>query len=64
MGNTITSLGSIVRTHSQNIGNKTALVLGDRTQSWSQLYERSMKMANALAAAGVGSQDRIAFLDK
>ena len=64
MGNAISSLGSIVRTHSQNIGSKTALVLGDRTQSWSQLYERSMKMANALAAAGVGSQDRIAFLDK
>jgi long-chain acyl-CoA synthetase len=32
--------------------------------SWADLYRRSGQVANLLAAAGVGDQDRVAFLDK
>ncbi len=32
--------------------------------SWGELYERARRVATGLAAAGVGSQDRVAFLDK
>src|SRR3954451_1987591 len=35
-----------------------------RTTSWAHHDERSNRVANGLAAEGVGSQDRIAFLDK
>ena len=64
MGNNISNIAGIVRTHAANQPNNVALIQGDRTQTWGQLYERSCKVANALKAAGVGSQDRVAFLDK
>jgi long-chain acyl-CoA synthetase len=34
------------------------------TRTWAEEDERSSKVANALAAAGIGPGDRIAFLDK
>ncbi|MFM8866993.1 MAG: AMP-binding protein, partial [Ilumatobacteraceae bacterium] len=64
MGNSINTIAGIVRTHGPALADKTALILGDRHQSWSELYQRSCQMAQALQAAGVGSQDRVAFLDK
>jgi len=64
MGNSINTIAGIVRTHGPALADKTALILGDRHQSWSELYQRSCQMAQALKAAGVGSQDRVAFLDK
>ena len=64
MGNDIRNIAGIVRTHAANQPTNVALVQGDRTQTWGQLYERSCKVANALKAAGVGPQDRVAFLDK
>jgi long-chain acyl-CoA synthetase len=64
MGNSINTIGGIVRTHGPALGSKTALILGERQQSWSELYQRSCQMAQALKAVGVGSQDRVAFLDK
>ena len=36
----------------------------DRTVSWGELYERARCVAGGLRAAGVGAQDRVAFLDK
>ena len=34
------------------------------TVTWSEFAERSNRVANGLAAEGVGSQDRVAFIDK
>jgi long-chain acyl-CoA synthetase len=64
MGNDITNIADIVRVFGPQLGTKTALILGDRELSWSGLYERSCRMAQALQAVGVGVQDRVAFLDK
>lgn len=54
----------IIRVHGVERAEHPALVLGDRRLTWGELYERSCRAANMLAAAGVGSEDRIAFLDK
>ena len=61
---TISTLGDILRTHAAERGDHVSLVLGDRTVTWSELYDRASRVATGLAAAGVGNQDRIAFLDK
>ena len=60
----INNIAGIVRSHAATQPTKVALVQGDKTQTWGQLYERSCRVANALKAAGVGPQDRVAFLDK
>src|SRR5215203_6586810 len=60
----IENLADILREHATSRPERIALVLGDRRQTWSELYERSSRVAAGLAAAGVGPQDRIAFLDK
>jgi long-chain acyl-CoA synthetase len=60
----ITSVADIVRVHGVERADREALSLDERRVTWGQLFERSQRVANALAEAGVGSQDRIAFLDK
>jgi long-chain acyl-CoA synthetase len=60
----ITSLAEIVRVHGRERPDQVAVILDNRRQTWSELYERSQRMAAALADAGVASQDRVAFLDK
>jgi long-chain acyl-CoA synthetase len=45
-------------------GDAPMMIYGERTISWSEMNDRSTLVAQALAAEGVGSQDRIAFLDK
>jgi long-chain acyl-CoA synthetase len=60
----ITSTAAIVRVHGRARPDHLALRLGDRTRSWAELLERSSRVAQALADAGVGEQDRVAFLDK
>lgn len=64
MGKQITNLAGIIRVHATERENKPALVLGDKSLTWGQLYARSCQMAQALRATGIGSQDRVAFLDK
>jgi long-chain acyl-CoA synthetase len=61
---TITNVAGIVRTHAAGRPESIALVQGDRRMTWSELHERSSRVAQALADAGVGKQDRVAFLDK
>ena len=63
MGN-INSVSDIIRVHGVELAERTSLVQGDRRLTWADLYRRSRQMANLLAANGVGSQDRVAFLDK
>ena len=60
----IESVADILRTHAAGKPDSVSLVLGDREVTWAQLYERSRRVASGLAAAGVGDQDRVAFLDK
>jgi long-chain acyl-CoA synthetase len=60
----IETVSDIIRVHGADRADKTALVLGERTVTWEQLYRKACRVANLLAAAGVGNQDRVAFLDK
>jgi long-chain acyl-CoA synthetase len=60
----IATVADIVRVHGRARPDREALALDDRRLTWGQLYERSQQVANALADAGVGAQDRVAFLDK
>ncbi len=64
MAKAITNLAGIIRVHGTERANKLALVLGDKKLTWGQLYSRSCQMSQALRVAGVGPQDRVAFLDK
>lgn len=64
MGKAITNLAGIIRVHGTERAGKPALVLGDKKLTWGQLYSRSCQMSQALRAAGIGPQDRVAFLDK
>ena len=60
----ITTIADIIRTHGAQRSSAISLIEGERTRTWGELTERSIRVANALKAAGVGAQDRIAFLDK
>ena len=63
MGN-ISTIADIIRVHGAERADHPALILGDRTMTWGELYERSQRVANLLASLGVGAEDRVAFLDK
>ena len=63
MGN-IETVSDIIRVHGAEQPGKDALVLGDRRVTWGELYRRSCQVANLLRSAGVGPEDRVAFLDK
>ncbi len=60
----ITSIADIVRVHGRDRADHVALIQDDRRVTWAELYERAQRVSQALAAAGVGDQDRVAFLDK
>ncbi|MEK7295945.1 MAG: AMP-binding protein, partial [Actinomycetota bacterium] len=64
MEHEITNVAGIIRVHGTERANKPALVLGDKKLTWGQFYSRSCRMAQALRAAGIGPQDRVAFMDK
>ncbi len=40
------------------------LTLGGRTLTWAETYDRACRLAGALAADGVGPEDRVAVLDR
>ena len=46
------------------LGDRDMIVLGDDRLSWNDIQARAGQTANALAADGVVSQDRVAFIDK
>ncbi len=60
----IASVADIVRVHSAERGDATALIDGDRSFTWSELADRAARTAQALAASGVGQGDRVVFFDK
>ncbi|MEM7275245.1 MAG: long-chain-fatty-acid--CoA ligase [Actinomycetota bacterium] len=64
MSETIQSIGDITRVHAAARGDKIALRSEDRTWTYGELDVEADRVAQALLAAGVGPQDRVAFLDK
>jgi long-chain acyl-CoA synthetase len=61
---TIASLAEIVRTHGAERPSAPALELDGRSVTFAELDRRSNQVAQALKAAGVGDQHRVAFIDK
>ena len=60
----ISSIGDIARVHAVNKADKLALIYQERQWTYRQLDNESNRVANALLAAGVNPQDRVAHLDK
>lgn len=61
---TITSTADIVRVWSQRKPDAAAIRFGSQVIPWIDLERRSSQAAQALRAAGVGDQQRVAFLEK
>ncbi len=60
----IDTIAEIVRTYGRDRADIDAIRMGDARVTYRQLDEVSSRVANALAAEGVGPQDRVTFLDK
>jgi long-chain acyl-CoA synthetase len=58
------TVADVVRTHGRERPDSPALLYEGRTVTYGELDARSNRMANALAAAGVGAGDRVGFLEK
>jgi long-chain acyl-CoA synthetase len=61
---TPTTVAELIRTHAAERPDKPALIQGDYSRTYRALDEESSQVAQAMLAAGVQSQDRVAFLDK
>jgi long-chain acyl-CoA synthetase len=57
-------LAGLIRDHARERPDDPALVYGDRRWTFAELDERSSRVAQALQAAGVGNETRIAHLDQ
>ncbi|MEM7337173.1 MAG: long-chain-fatty-acid--CoA ligase [Actinomycetota bacterium] len=60
----MTCLADITRTHAAARPDKAAIVCDERTLTFAELDREANQVANALIAAGVGSQDRVGFIGK
>ena len=60
----VTSIADISRVHAEGQPDKVALIYQGQEWTYAQLHSESSQVANALSAAGVGPQDRVAHLDK
>ena len=60
----IANIAGIVRLHGSERPDQVAIVYGDREVTWRELDEPSNRLANALVAAGVQANDRIARIEK
>src|SRR5262245_9148035 len=58
------TLANIARSHGLTRGGQPVITYGGRTITYADMDEASSRVAQGLAAAGVGPQDRVAFLDK
>ena len=57
-------LADITRTQAAEHSAKPALICDDRTLTYAELDAECCRVANALIAAGAGSQDRVGFIGK
>ncbi len=60
----IRCLADIVRIHSARRGEAPAVECEGRSLTFTEFYDRAQAVAGALAAAGVGSQDRVAVIER
>ena len=60
----ITSLGDIVEQHAEAFPDKAAIIQEGVTWTYRDLRELSRRAAQGLLEAGVGEQERVAFLDR
>jgi len=60
----IATIADIIRTHGVERPQSVAVEVGDHSATFGELHERSSRLANALAAAGVAPGDRVASIDK
>lgn len=60
----VDSVAAIVRAHAAARPDRTALVMGEDHRTWAGLAARAAQVANALRAAGVGPQDRVAYCER
>ena len=60
----IETLADIVRVHGAERGDRPMLTFEGRTTTYADMDRRSNQVAQALVAAGVGKDDRVAFIDK
>ncbi|CAN5578751.1 fatty acid--CoA ligase [soil metagenome] len=58
------ALVDVIRTNAVATPDARAVTYAGASQSFAELDRRSSQVANALIAAGVGPQDRVAYLDK
>jgi acyl-CoA synthetase (AMP-forming)/AMP-acid ligase II len=58
------TLGDVVSDNAVRFGDVVAYRHGDRTVTHAQLRDRAVRLVSAMAAAGVGRQDRIAVLSR
>jgi long-chain acyl-CoA synthetase len=64
VGNSGWTVAGVVRHHREARPDRIAIVDRAGGQTWEALDGRSSRVAQALGAEGVGSQDRVAFVDK
>jgi len=57
-------LADIIRNNANERPDKAAIICDDRTLTYGDLDNETNRVANALIAAGVGSQDRVGFIGK
>src|SRR6188508_1532245 len=60
----IGNVAGIVRLHAEERPDQVAIIYGDREVTWRELDDRSSRLANALLAAGVSANDRVARIEK
>jgi acyl-CoA synthetase (AMP-forming)/AMP-acid ligase II len=60
----IKTTADVIRVQAKERAGDIAIVQDGFRQTWAELDARSSRVANALIAAGVGPEDRVAFLDK
>ncbi len=56
------TLGDVLREHRRSYPQRTAVVCGDVRLTWPEVDDRVNRLANALAAIGVGTGDRVLWL--
>jgi long-chain acyl-CoA synthetase len=61
---TIASIADIIRTYTSERPDHPAIEFEERTITFGELDRRSSQVAQALKGAGVGDQQRVAFIDK
>ncbi len=64
MTESVYTIGDLIRHNAVERPDKAAIVFEGNVRSYAALHEESSRVANAMAAAGVEAQDRVAFLDK